>query len=160
MSSLAQMVAHLGWANAHVIDALRGANPLDPSLLELFGHILGAEHVWHARLIGAPPTVAVWPKLSLEEAAELANVNLGRLSALVSQLGPGGENRVVTYTNTAGDTFASTVAEILIHVALHGSYHRGQIAWALRAAGQTPRPTDYIAFTRGAPTATKTGPGR
>jgi uncharacterized damage-inducible protein DinB len=160
MNSPAQMVAHMGWADRHVLDALRGANPLDPKLLELFGHLLGAEHIWHARLVGAPPTVAVWPKLSLDQCAELASDTLDRLTALVAQLGPHDESRAVTYINSAGDTFTSTVAEILIHVAMHGSYHRGQIASALRAAGQTPTPTDYIAFTRGAPTATRRDPIR
>jgi uncharacterized damage-inducible protein DinB len=44
---------------------------------------------------------------------------------------------------------------MLTHVAMHGSYHRGQIAAALRAGGDIPSPTDYIAFVRGAPAATR-----
>jgi uncharacterized damage-inducible protein DinB len=44
-------------------------------------------------------------------------------------------------------------------VALHGSYHRGQIALLVRAGGSTPAPTDYIAFIRGAPAATRTPVG-
>ncbi len=154
MNSLAQMMAHMGWADRLVIDALRGADRLDPKLVELFGHVLGAEHIWYARLVGAPATVAVWPTLSLDQCASLAAENLSRFTALVAGLEPGQEVRPVTYTNSAGATFTSTVAEILIHVAMHGSYHRGQIAWALRASAQTPRPTDYIAFTRGEPAAT------
>jgi uncharacterized damage-inducible protein DinB len=31
---------------------------------------------------------------------------------------------------------------------MHGSYHRGQIAMALRAAGVDPVNTDFIAFAR------------
>lgn len=155
MTSLAQMMAHMGWADTRVIDALRDAKPLDPKLLELFGHVLGAEHIWHARLTGTPATVAVWPRLSLDQCAELARDNLTRLTTFVAQLGPSGEARPISYTNSAGDGFTSTAAEILIHVAMHGSYHRGQIAAALRATGQIPKPTDYIAFTRGAPTATR-----
>lgn len=41
--------------------------------------------------------------------------------------------------------------------AMHAGYHRGQIAASLRAEGDTPSPTDYIAFTRGALTATRRG---
>lgn len=41
MNSLAQMVAHLGWADAQVIGALRGANPLDPKLLNSLGDDAG-----------------------------------------------------------------------------------------------------------------------
>ncbi len=160
MKSLEQMVAHMGWADRNVIEALRRADPLDPTLVELFGHVLGAEHIWHARLVGIPATVAVWPKISLDQCVEVASDNLRQWSALVTRLGPDEENRAVTYTNSTGDTFTSTVGEILVHVAMHGSYHRGQIAWALRADGQVPSPTDYIAFTRGAPTATQRSAAR
>jgi uncharacterized damage-inducible protein DinB len=155
MTSLAQMMAHLAWADQLVLDSLRGATRLDRQLLELFGHVLGAEHIWHARLTRTPATVAVWPKLTLEECAALARENGARLSEFVARLGPEDEQRPVQYLNSAGDAFTSTVAEILIHLSMHGSYHRGQVAWAFRASGQTPRPTDYIAFTRGAPTATR-----
>jgi uncharacterized damage-inducible protein DinB len=42
-----------------------------------------------------------------------------------------------------------------VHVAMHGSYHRGQITMLVRDAGAEPQPTDYIAFVRGAPAATR-----
>lgn len=61
----------------------------------------------------------------------------------------------ISYRNSAGASFTSTLEEILLHVALHGSYHRGQIAMILRNAGETPAPTDFIAFARGAPAATR-----
>jgi uncharacterized damage-inducible protein DinB len=155
MNSFPQLIAHMEWADRNVIDALRGADRLDPKWVELFGHILGAEHIWYARLTGGSPAVAVWPTLSLDQCAELAAENAARFKALVEGLASGEESRAVGYTNTAGQHFTSTVAEIIVHVAMHGSYHRGQIAWAMRAAAQTPRPTDYIAFARGAPAATR-----
>jgi uncharacterized damage-inducible protein DinB len=49
------------------------------------------------------------------------------------------------------------VEDILLHTCLHGAYHRGQIARDLRQAGDPPEPTDYIAFIRGSPAATKGG---
>ena len=67
--------------------------------------------------------------------------------------------RNVHYTNSAGLEFDSTVGDILLHVALHGAYHRGQIALLVRAGGSAPAPTDYIQFTRGAPAATRTPVG-
>jgi uncharacterized damage-inducible protein DinB len=44
--------------------------------------------------------------------------------------------------------FRSQISDILLHVALHSSYHRGQIAAAVRAAGVTPVNTDFITFAR------------
>src|SRR5207237_7244435 len=65
--------------------------------------------------------------------------------------------RGVTYRTSAGDQFTSTLEDILTHVSIHGSYHRGQVASLIRAAGDTPSPTDYIFFTRGYPAATRQG---
>ncbi|MFL5508025.1 MAG: DinB family protein, partial [Gemmatimonadaceae bacterium] len=59
------------------------------------------------------------------------------------------------YKNSAGEQFTSSVENILTHVFMHGSYHRGQVASLVRAGGDTPSPTDYIFFTRGSPAATR-----
>ena len=59
-------------------------------------------------------------------------------------------NRPVHYVNSAGQEFVNTVRDILFHVAMHGSYHRGQIALLVREAGGQPAATDFIAFARGA----------
>ena len=40
------------------------------------------------------------------------------------------------------------MADILSHVVLHASYHRGQIASAMREAGGTPAYTDFIHAVR------------
>jgi uncharacterized damage-inducible protein DinB len=73
----------------------------------------------------------------------------------VGEVGPADLARPVTYKNSAGAQFTSLVEDILLHVCLHGAYHRGQITTALRTSGSIPNPTDYIAFIRGAPTATR-----
>ena len=54
----------------------------------------------------------------------------------------------VGYRNSKGEFWTSTVADILTHVALHASYHRGQIAAAIREAGGPPPYTDYIHAVR------------
>ena len=42
--------------------------------------------------------------------------------------------RSVSYRNSAGRDFRNTVEEIVTHVTMHGSYHRGQIARIVRAS--------------------------
>jgi uncharacterized damage-inducible protein DinB len=54
----------------------------------------------------------------------------------------------VHYRNSAGREFDSTIGDILMHVAMHGSYHRGQIAREMRSAGREPVYTDYIGYAR------------
>ena len=67
--------------------------------------------------------------------------------------------RVVAYTNTAGLSFENSIQDILLHVALHGQYHRGKVNLILRQAGHSPAPTDYIAYVRGT-AAARTEPAR
>ncbi len=149
---------HMAWANTRVIDGLRGSPGLDAHALEQFAHVLGAESVWLSRILGQPARVAVWPSLSIEECAVLAEENQrgyeGVLRADETAL-----EREVTYTNSAGQTFTNRVLDILLHVAMHGSYHRGMTSILTRRSGGVATPTDFIAFVRGAPAATRTSEG-
>ena len=154
-SHLSRRIAHLEWADARALAALRAAPDLSPATLELYAHILGAEHVWLARLEGRAATVTVWPALALDQCAAVAAENAAGLRRYVAALAPADLAREISYVNSAGHRFISTVEDILIHTAMHGSYHRGQVARALRQEGAVPEATDYIAFTRGAPTATR-----
>ena len=50
----------------------------------------------------------------------------------------------MAYVNSKGEQWSTTVEDILLHVVLHSSYHRGQVAYILRAGGFTPPYTDYV----------------
>ena len=149
---LRKLIEHVKWADALALGALR-ASPPDARALTLYAHILGAEARWLARIAYREPDVPVWPTLTIEHAASLAARNASELDALVSSLSPADLERAITYQNSAGQTLTSTVEDILLHVALHGSYHRGQVALVIRGSGGEPASTDYIAFVRGVPTA-------
>lgn len=152
---LQRLFIHLAWADERALAAVRAAPTADPRLRELYAHILGAEHNWLCRMSGVPPRVSVWPGLTIEECETLARDNHTELHGIVNELSRTQLDRAVTYRNSAGLEFTSTVEDILLHVALHGTYHRGQIAMGLRAGGFTPQATDYIAWRRGAPAATR-----
>lgn len=155
MQHLSKLVTHLAWADDRVLASLRSATAPDPACVELFAHVLATEHVWLARLKGAAPRHPTWPPLSLEQCAALVQTNQRELGTYVAALTPDDLPRGITYTNSAGQTFTSTVEDILLQLFLHSTYHRGQIAWALRRGGGVPLPTDYIALARGAPAATR-----
>jgi len=80
---------------------------------------------------------------------------LAELRRLLDRASEADFARIVSYRNSAGHPYQSTVEDILLHVALHGSYHRGQIATLLRQSGSEPVLTDYIAFIRDAPAASR-----
>lgn len=150
-----KLYQHLAWADERVLQSLRAAHSVLKKDLDLYAHILGSEHNWISRIHGSVPKLAIWPTLTLDECERVGKENVSAFNALVSSLTPELLQKSITYRNSAGDQFTSTLEDILTHVSLHGAYHRGQIAASIRAAGDAPNPTDYIAFARGAPTATR-----
>jgi uncharacterized damage-inducible protein DinB len=150
---LARLYAHLRWADERALRALRAAPAPEPHATELYAHMVAAEHVWLARVRGEPARVSVWPAPDLDAMARLAAETHAALDALVSAADDAALAREVAYVNSAGEAFRSRLDDILLHVALHGAYHRGQIAASLRRSGAEPIATDYIAFARGAPAA-------
>jgi uncharacterized damage-inducible protein DinB len=150
-----KLYEHVAWADARVLQSLRTAHAVLKKDLDLYSHILGAEHVWLSRIRGTNAQVAVWPTLTLDEAERLGAENIVVFNKVISELTEEGLETPITYRNSAGEQFTSTLEDILTHVSLHGAYHRGQIAASIRAAGDVPSPTDYIAFARGAPAATR-----
>lgn len=155
IDQLRRMFAHMRWADERALEALRGAPRAPEKALTVYAHVLGAENVWMARLRQQPESVAVWPKLDLDQCAALAAENADAYDAFLSELSENDLERLVAYRNSKGEPFETRIDDILIHVALHGSYHRGQVAMMVRESGAEPLPTDYIAFVRGVPAATR-----
>lgn len=158
LDQLRRLFDHVAWADQQTLEGLRRGGADAPQALEWLAHVLGAEAEWLARLEGRRGTVPVWPALTLAECAQLADQNRAGYAALLGALDDAALEREVHYRNSNGQEFDSRVGDILLHVALHGAYHRGQVAAAVRAAGAEPSPTDYIAFVRGAPAATRAMP--
>jgi uncharacterized damage-inducible protein DinB len=107
-------------------------------------HIIAAERVWLDRLKRQPQTTPVWPEGDLEQceanAAEVARLWREHLDLITA----GDVHQSVSYKNSKGEAYTSTIEDILSHVVLHSVYHRGQIASHMRANGQTPAYTDFI----------------
>jgi len=152
---LRRLFRHMAWADERALAALRKAGGASELAHSELAHVLGAEHVWLARLEGRPATVAVWPELTIDECAALSRETGAGFLAYVEHTDDAALERTVHYRNSAGAEFDTKASDILLHVALHGSYHRGKVAAALRAAGAEPAPTDYIGFVRGVPAATR-----
>ena len=139
---------HLAWADARTQHALRAMHAVPLDALRLYGHVLGAEEVWLSRLEGRDQELDAWPALDLDECAGQAVRIHGAFALMVETLSPGELARRVTYKNSKGEQFENTVEDILMHVALHGAYHRGQVARIVRGEGGAPQATDYIFFIR------------
>ena len=145
---LLRLLSHMRWADNVVADALLTDDNPDPEAARLFAHVAAVEHLWYSRILGRPAEVAVWPSLDVRDARALATRHADLFDALIADADEHALARRVAYRNSKGRTYESSVADIVMHVSMHGGYHRGQIARQLRAAGREPPYTDYIEFTR------------
>jgi uncharacterized damage-inducible protein DinB len=147
LSHLRQTILHNAWANQQVADALEPVTKPPAKAVLVLAHIVGAERLWHSRLVGNG-SPEVWPALNVAQCAkairELSHVWTMWFGTLaVSDL-----DRTVSYVNSKGEPWSSTVREIITHMTHHSAYHRGQIATLIGSAGFTPAYTDFIHAVR------------
>jgi uncharacterized damage-inducible protein DinB len=136
------------WANREVLAGLRVSDRPTSRPLQLLAHILSAERLWLERITMQPQSLPVWPGFTLDQ-CEAQIADLAQLwDEFLRQLAPAKLSERVTYKNSKGEPWTSTVEDILTHAALHSAYHRGQIASQVRAAGEQPAYTDFIHAVR------------
>jgi len=139
-----RLFAYEDWANREALASLAAASPPPARSVKLLAHIAGASRLWLGRLRQAEKPAAVWPDLDLG-GCRLQLEDLGRLwTAYLEDLTPAGLEATVSYVNSKGEPWRSSVDDVLTHVVLHSSYHRGQVAADTRASGHAPAYTDYI----------------
>ncbi len=125
------------WANREEVRHLRSLAHPPKQAMAILAHIVGAEVLWLGRLRGEKPAV-VWPDWTLDQIeAEIDHLK----SEWPREFG---RVEVVEYVNSKGEKWSSRADDVLMHVVIHGAYHRGQIATLVRQSGDTPAYTDYI----------------
>jgi len=147
---LQRLFEHLAWADERVVRVTIATE--DAETLRLLSHLLASEVVWYARIeTGQSEHLKIWPTLSPAQCADLSRENVRAYRKIVEALTPEDLEREVVYRNSKGTEYRTALVDILLHVALHGAYHRGQIALRVRDAGHEPVNTDYITFVREEP---------
>ncbi len=119
-----------------------------PENLAVLQHMYLAEVVWFARVAGnsdaqivhytAPGTIA-----ELQAAFREIHAKWLTWAAALEDF-----DVVIPHRNLKGEPFAMPAWQIVLHVTNHGSFHRGQVAATLRAAGFAPPATDLIIWYR------------
>lgn len=135
------------WANREVLSSLLDVQSAPERSRKFIAHIAAAEWLWLRRL-KTGKQMAVWPDLTLNqcesELQELQSAWRAYLEALNEQQ----LSQEITYTNSKGERWSSTIADVLMHAVTHSAYHRGQIASDMRQSGHTPAYTDFIHCVR------------
>lgn len=120
------------------------------SVRDKLAHLCGADEVWMARISGE-----FSPKLPAKE--EFANVQTlksrqelvhSRYASVVQSATDESLAVNIAYRNLRGQEFTTPLHQVLMHVANHGTYHRGQAASLIRRITGTPPVTDLIEYFR------------
>lgn len=143
MVSLERLFAYDAWANAESLKSVRDAGA-PKAAARILAHVAAAGDLWKGRLHSDPAPVVVWPDATVDDIAARFERQARAWPAFVAGLSAVDLVRSVAYVNSKGEEWTTSVEDILVHVVLHASYHRGQVASALRAGGATPAYTDYV----------------
>ncbi len=121
----------------------------DERILNLISHILTAEKIWLMRLQGKDLSgLDIWPVLSLNDCQKQLTENRKSYADYLENISDRKLTSDLIYKNSKGDKFNTPIRDILMHVIIHGGYHRGQIASTVRKEGGEPINTDYIHYVR------------
>ena len=142
MTDLSKLVAHTAWANGEWVTFAEANCPSDEYLLTRLSHILLGEQAWFQRILGEEPDRDIWRMLTIPQLRELH----GKHKTLYSELLAGNVDLVIAYKRFTGEEYQSPISDILLHLALHGAHHRGQIATYVSKQGKPPINTDFIQY--------------
>jgi uncharacterized damage-inducible protein DinB len=147
------VLSHAEWADAVAWKAVLACGVEDPELREKLHHLHMVEwsflHVWRAESV-RPRELSTFPTLAaIRRWAREYHRELPSYLASVSAADLSREVRLPWADRIArrfGGCEPATLAETMLQVAMHGTYHRGQVARRLRELGEEPPLSDFIAW--------------
>jgi uncharacterized damage-inducible protein DinB len=156
-----RLIQYNNWANKRIMQWMiaAGESMVDVSLKNSFNtlrktvyHIYDAQYAWYLRVQNQP--LLHWPpsqhfSYTLQQFDMVLQQQSNDWLLYVNRLNDDAFNQIITYFNTKGQPFESTLADIITHWINHGTYHRGQCISMLHQLGQTEvGSTDFITYTR------------
>jgi uncharacterized damage-inducible protein DinB len=135
------------WANRRMIVSLKENG--SQRGLEIMAHLLITEKEYFERLYGKDSTgFDFWPEMTVQECSALAKDNASRYEKLLKRFDDEAIGLYVKYKTSEGIPYENTFREMLSHVLIHSSTHRGNIMLKLREEGFQPPTIDYIIYLR------------
>jgi uncharacterized damage-inducible protein DinB len=143
-------------AHAKVVESLetvpadRRSGPEFRRAVAILSHVIAARRMWLGRL----GVIPISPTPLFPEGAELGKVAdelrsvEARWTEYFGRLTDEDLGRVFEYQSLDAGRFRNRIEDILAQLFGHSSYHRGQIAMLVRAAGGEPAVTDLIYWCR------------
>ncbi len=137
------------WANQSVMATMATIEAMPPKPLDRMSHLIVCQQLWLSRMTDHFERPGnIFPHWTLAEANAGADAIFSRMAQLISELTDELLGQPFQYQSMDGNRFESLRSEILTQLALHGSYHRGQIAVELNPLLDKPLTTDFIYQTQ------------
>lgn len=117
-----------------------------PPLRDILAHLLAVEWLWLERWQGRSPR-AMPPAAEWADLAALTNrwrLVAREMRACLAGLTEEALGRPISYVNFRGEAWTYPLWRVLMHLAIHQSYHRGQVTAALRQLGAQPPAVDFL----------------
>ncbi len=157
LNDIRRLCRYDAWANARFLEVIERltepqlARPLTssfPTVRDTLAHIVGSDWIWLERFEGRSPTAQPdWARTPVvaDLRRRLADLE-ARLDRYLSSLTPESLARPFDYRRLNGQRYSVPLADVLVHVVNHATYHRGQLTTMIRQVGGTPPGTDYASF--------------
>jgi uncharacterized damage-inducible protein DinB len=145
---LREMFAYNDWANREALRSLQEMEYPPERARKVMAHIVAAELLWMARLQQEKQKTAVWPEFGLDDCGRQLPEMRQAWEEYLAGLTEAALDHAISYTNSKGERYNNAVRDVLMHVIMHGVYHRGQIAAAVRDRAGEPAYTDFIEAVR------------
>jgi uncharacterized damage-inducible protein DinB len=156
IDDLRSLYAYNVWANQRIFDSIGQLTPAQivqplggsfASIRDTIAHMVFAEWLWLQRWQGeSPRTQPEWVKGDIASLREkLTSIERERVE-FFDTLSDDRLTQTVTITDMSGKTYGRRLGDMIIHVANHATYHRGQVVTMTRQLGGTPQSTDFIRF--------------
>ena len=144
---LRELYRYNDWANRRVLVAVKETG--SERCRQILSHILTTEAEYIERFNGKDSTgFNFWPEQNIEELGSLARDTAGKFEKLLRRFDEEGLDITIRYRTSQGQPKENDFREMLTHVIMHSSIHRGNIILKLRQEGFEPPKIDYIIYLR------------
>jgi len=140
-----QHLSFMKWADEVMLQAVAQHMPESLAILQ---HIYLGELVWYMRVVEGNPAIQITQVTAPADITTLRSAWLDLHNRWLAWAETADFEAAVPHKNLKGDSFEMPAWQPVLHLVNHGTFHRGQVAAMLRAAGFAPPATDLIIWYR------------
>jgi len=145
------------WADTRLFDAVAKLAPEAwtkdlgssmKSVRDTVVHLVSAQWIWISRWKGESPK-AMWTAADFPTQASIREKwepLAGQLAGFVAEQTEASVAAPINYKNLKGEPMSYPLGQLMLHMANHSTYHRGQVTTLIRQLSGQPVSTDLVLY--------------